>query len=108
MFHHRGDERATSCGENPGAGMGGPCSPGGVLAVELDAAGDADGVFILSAVAGLHSGDGRAGVPAARHVVVGAVKGSLCGFLASVVDFRSIQFSDAELGVYRPGEVHPL
>ena len=55
------------------ARLGGAAPAGGMLAVELDAAGPADGLPVLPAVAGLHPGGGRAGLVARRHVVVDAL-----------------------------------
>jgi hypothetical protein len=64
-----------------------------LLAVELDVAGDADGVFVLPVVAGLRAGDGRVGGTADGQFALDPFAARFCsivrGVFAGVVDFRN-------------------
>src|ERR1039458_4989866 len=72
IFCRKNNGCCTTIAEDCAARLGGAAPAGGLLAVELDAPRPADGLPVLSAVAGLHPGGGRAGLVARRHVVVDA------------------------------------
>lgn len=55
------------------AWMGGNWIAGDLLAIELDVAGVADGLFIFSSLAGLHFNRGCVGLAACRNVAVDAL-----------------------------------
>lgn len=83
---------------------------GDLLAVELDAARDADGVSVLPAVAGLRARGGCLGGAADRKLGLVALAKGFCRavhcLLAGVVDFRGDQSPHGKLAVSRRQCIH--
>lgn len=83
---------------------------GNLLAVELGASGNADGVSVLSALVGVCARRGRAGGAPDGQLALDEVASRFCaavrGLVTGVVDFRGHQSPHRELGVSGKQQVH--